>query len=165
MQVLHLLGNHRRSSRRHGRQPPVLGPLWHLGRHGRQPWRRHARSLRVSDSTPEPGILAHPCRRSQNTRVHHGYPCSKWVQVQIPPGAHYFLSHSLTYESHEVAQFSATTGDIILYVWANRETGPTFNANGEMSPKRWYKMLLRVKWINTVIEDGNVHQDSDDEMT
>ena len=87
------------------------------------------------------------------------------MQVQVPPGAHCFLSHSLTYETHEVAQFSAISGDIILYIWANRETGPMFNANGngEMSPKRWYKMLLRAKWIN--IEDGNVHQDSDDELT
>ena len=112
---------------------------------------------------PNPVFLHTPVEGAEDNIIHYGHPRDSWVQVQIPPGSHYFLSRSLAYETYEVAQFSATSGDIILYVWANQETRPMFNID-EMSPQRWYTTLLRVKWINIMIEDGEVHEDSDDEM-
>ena len=45
--------------------PPYLVRYGVLGDMGINLGACHARSLRVSDSTPEPGILAHPCRRSR----------------------------------------------------------------------------------------------------
>ena len=93
----------------------------------------------------------------------YGRPHDSWVQVQVPPGIHYSLHRSLAIEGHEEAQFSATSGDFLVYVWANRETGARFDIN-DMSPQRWYKMLMRGKWITPWLDECDEHMDSDDEM-